>query len=602
MPKAASQMRSIRWVNGPQRPRKRRQVKCQQQQQQQKQKQAGGGSSDRCLGRREDDSMTGSAAVLNSALGPCNGLRATHIEIGFPDTLGPYILTASEEVSSHDHIAAADYFRHNPGHVLQSHTPASTFEEQDLAPAETSPPEDQGCPDNRALVMADNDDSTVVEINPPSTALWNPNEAFYGEICSFLFQDSAETMAYTYFLRSVALIIPACDGTQNGYRQLASLALSSPVLMDTIVSISTLYMHLRGGAPMSVAVHRQSRALETLRNSLSSLTTTTSTTMTTTANSSDALALCEDTSSLKRDILATVLLQMTVEMANGGSEVRTHLRYAWHLFRELGYERAKPTSSIGTVLVQRMTFIDTLSSIFWQRRPFMPISLWFFTSRQDEHDEVCAPTFQETTGCPHWVISLLARISHLCADSVDGTISHTSLTAQAHELETDLNISARTYFPSSPPDKQQRPSRQRQHLEIVGRCFYWSALILLQRRVMHDPRTSSRVQSALTNLLQLMESLPIGCGPDSALSLSLYVAAHEAIDHDHRVRIRERSCLLTDEYPSKTREVMTAAFVDVWRDMDSAEDGGGDLLRRGQRRRGLGTAADLVKDRALFIC
>ncbi|OJD28461.1 hypothetical protein ACJ73_00122 [Blastomyces percursus] len=396
-------------------------------------------------------------------------------------------------------------------------------------------------------------------------------------ICSFLLPTAEESIAYMYFLRSVAMIMSACDSTQNGYRQLAILALSTPVLMSTVISISTTYMHLRGSAPMFLALQRQSRALATLRDSLGSL-------------SSSVVKGC--TKYLKRDLLATILLQITVEMASGGSGAKTHIAYAWNLFRELGYDRQKPTCAIGTVLVQRMTWIDTISSIFWQRRPFLPRSFWFFNCNQYSPDDGDSqPTVQETTGCPQWVISFLARISHLCADYSDGLPSFL-LMPQAKELELDLNILARNYFNRTTAFNEDQSNQQR-HLDIVGQCFYWSAVLLLQRRLFRDSRNSPRVQSSLTMLIELMESLPIGCGPDSALSLPLYLAAHEAIEPDHRTRIRNKSLQLTAEYPSKTREALTREYEIIWAHIDQSGSGDGPLFS---------IHAGSVRENFLFIC
>ncbi|OAT11003.1 hypothetical protein BDBG_06761 [Blastomyces gilchristii SLH14081] len=399
----------------------------------------------------------------------------------------------------------------------------------------------------------------ISETTPSSLELRAWETSLNRDISSFLLPTAEESIAYVYFLRSVAMIMSACDSTQNGYRQLAILALSTPVLMGTVISISTTYMHLRGSAPMFLALQHQSRALATLRDSLGSL-------------SSSVVKECNG--HLKRDLLATILLQITVEMASGGSGAKTHIAYAWNLFRELGYDRRKPTCSIGTVLVQRMTWIDTISSIFWQRRPFLPLSFWFFNYNQDSpNDGDSQPTVQETTGCPQWVISFLARISHLYADYSDGLPSFL-LMPQAKELELDLNMSARNYFNRTTAPYKNLSNRQR-HLDVVGQCFYWSAVLLLQRRIFRDRRDSPRVQSSLTVLIELMESLPIGCGPDSALSLPLYLAAHEAIEPDHRTHIRSKSRQLTAEYPSKTREILTREYEIIWADIDrsASEDG-----------------------------
>lgn len=367
-------------------------------------------------------------------------------------------------------------------------------------------------------------------------------------------------------VHSVAQIIPAVDGTRNGYRQIAISALTSPVLLSTLISVATTYLHMRGGAPADLALCRQSRALANLRGSLGALM------------ARGTSGLPDDASSLRRDILAAILMQVTVGIANGSNEVRPHITYAFHLFKELGYVRGRPDSAIGLVLVQRMTCLDILSSIFWRRRPFLPVSFWFFDDQSEILDS--APTFQETTGCPQWLISLLARISHLAADHTEG-VQHDTLMSQAYEAESDLIFAARTKLRCS----TEIPA-EHEHLDTVGRCFYWSAIILLQRRVFQDAQDSDRVQSALANLIELMEGLPIGCGPDSSLSLPLYVAAEQAIEAQHRARIRMKSCRLTSKYPAKAREAMTAAFEALWRTSPYES----------------GPASDQIKDGAVFIC
>lgn len=376
-------------------------------------------------------------------------------------------------------------------------------------------------------------------------------------------------------MQYVALIIPAWAGARNGYKQVATLALSSPVLLDTLISVSTIYMHLRGIVPQSVALHRQSQALASLRRNISMLT-------------SSEGGVSQDAACLKRDLLATILLQITVEMANGTSTIRTHLSYALRLFQELGYERSKPTSSIGVVLVQRITCIDVFSSIFWHRRPLIPSDFWFFNHEEYKIDET-TPSFQETTGCPLWVVFIMSRISHLVADIQDGAIGDDIAFPRAMELESSLTELALFHF-GTRSNPRWTGSKL---LHTVCECYYWSAVIILQRRVFKDPRTSQRVQFCLIKLIDLLESLPLGCGPDSQLSLPLYIAAHVAMTSEHRCRLRAKSSHLSQIYPLKTRTVLTDAFEHIW----AVADAQAEVHWEDQSM-----APDLMKDEALFIC
>ncbi|KAK5174866.1 uncharacterized protein LTR77_000002 [Saxophila tyrrhenica] len=384
--------------------------------------------------------------------------------------------------------------------------------------------------------------------------------------------------AYLYFVRSVALIIPACGtGLRNGYQQVAQLALSSPVLLDTLISVSSVYMHLHGLVPQSVALRRQCKALASLRNSVDSLTM-------------QAEISPHDLSRLRRDLLATILLQITVEIANGTSVIQTHVGYAFQLFQSLKYDKQKPTSSVGVALVQRMAFIDVLSSVFWSRRPLLSLEFWLSGEEEDYLVDEKTPSFQETTGCSLSIMSSMATISHMAAD-LDNGMNEDGVVSSALQLESTLTSSSQklsdTPLPTTPHPNDF------QYLNTVCECHLLSALILLQRRLLRDSRAAVRVQFYLARLIDLIECLPLGCGPDSQLSLPLYVAAHVAITHQQRDRLRSKSSSLCGIYPLKTREALTAAFDKMWTVSDSSTATGGS---------GGLNDSDPMKENALFIC
>lgn len=379
-------------------------------------------------------------------------------------------------------------------------------------------------------------------------------------------------------MKSVALILPGWSGVQNGYRQIAALALSSPTLLDTIVSVSTIYMHLRGIVPRSLALRRQSHALASLRRSVATLT-----------DQANAVASGE-ASCLKRNVLATILLQITVEIANGTSFIQTHITHALALFRELGYEHGRPASPVGHVLLQRITFIDTLSAIFWRRRPLLPLSFWFFNEPEELQPDGDIPPFQETTGCPLPIIATLARISHLAADANAGLPTE-DVMARAYEIEGNLALLARetsSLNRSIPQDDDAR------HLDAVGQCYYWSAAILLHRTIFRDAHDSPRVQFCVGRLISLIEALPIGCGPDSQLSLPLYAAALAAGTEEQRQAIRRKNAALGGIYPMKARTALTEVFEGIWRTMDEQR------VAAGCGR--VEIVSDMMKEKALFIC
>ncbi|KAK3314116.1 fungal-specific transcription factor domain-containing protein [Apodospora peruviana] len=475
---------------------------------------------------------------------------------------------------------------------------------------ESPPSPDMGLIPHKALLYQhdnneDLDDPSSLSFSSQDVSTsWSIHGPFDSDLRSMIFQDGGRYIAYVYFVRSVSLILPGFSGIRNGYRQLAASALSCPMLLDTVVSIATVYMQLRGIVPASLALQRQSQALASLRRNVNAL----STPFTTTPSPDDAETIC-----LKRDVLATILLQITVEIANGTNAIQIHIAHALDLFRELGYDRGRPMSPIGQILLQRMTYIDVLSSIFWHRRPLLPVSFWFYHQHEQNNaltykPDEGIPTFHETTGCPLWVIAFLARISHLIADADEHILPNDVIISLAYQLDGDFTMAARTYYSTTkpPPDHPQEG-----YLETVGQCYYWSAIILLQIRVFRDPQTSHRVQFCLQQLLDLIQSLPIGCGPDSQLSLPLYAAALAAIRPVDRAAIKTKSVDLSDHYPMKTRTALTATFASIWADMDEklfgpgrqgqyrVGDGG---RQEGEERMQVGRVRDLMKEGCLFIC
>jgi hypothetical protein len=387
-------------------------------------------------------------------------------------------------------------------------------------------------------------------------------------------------------IQSVSLILPAHGGMRNGYRQLAVMSLSSPILLDTVISVATVYMHLRKIVPRSLALQRQSRALASLRKSVHVIEQQCS------SNSANVDAVC-----LKRELLAAILLQITVEIANGTGYILSHTMYAVRLFRELGYDSAEPTSSVGTIIVQRLTYITVLSSVFWQCRPMLPESFWYYHMPEESSNDRSSPSLQETTGCPLWVMGILSRICHLTADASEGA-ARADIIARGREIEGDLILLAREHLDGN-SDQCNDGDDEARYLDIVGRCNYWSATILLQRRVFRDSHESSRVQYSLEKLLSLLESLPLGCGPDTQISLSLYVAAIAAVRPSHRARIKAKNRQLAGIYPMEARNVLTTAFDTMWATTDR------DLNRASRSSSGDGqveAGSDLMKDGTFFIC
>ncbi|EXJ84742.1 hypothetical protein A1O3_05414 [Capronia epimyces CBS 606.96] len=423
------------------------------------------------------------------------------------------------------------------------------------------------------------------QITPDSSELWDYNFGLPGPFGLDLCKTPGERIAYIFFFQCVSRIIPASDGPGSGYRELAALALTSPVLMDTVLSVSTRYMSHRGRIPDSLALSRQSRALRTLRESLGSLLGDHS-------QSDDLMSLSTTplASAKRLEILAAIALQFTIEMMAGSSATKTHLRCAVNLLRELGWLKERPDSFIGRMLVFRVAFVDIVSSLLWYQRSLLLPDFWLFHPN-DAGGDISRPSLQEMTGCPPQLFCFLAEISHLASDPERDLYSQDKM-AKAYEIETALRIYGSKQLANDVATLHPSVS----HLETLSKCYYWTAHILLQRRVCLDARTSPRVQFAVNSLICLMDSMPIGCGPDSSLSLPLSVAAHEAIDGQQRNCIIKKGRLLAAEYPSKTRDVMNDSFEAIWADMDRFHSTGEETWRPNDT-----ADQDFVRSETLFI-
>ncbi|KAF2473932.1 uncharacterized protein BDR25DRAFT_392309 [Lindgomyces ingoldianus] len=171
----------------------------------------------------------------------------------------------------------------------------------------------------------------------------------------------------------------------------------------------------------------------------------------------DSLRIRDETSCLKRNILATTLLHITVGIANGGREV-------WLRNRK-------------TNVINRHRF--SLANDIYTSPPF--------------------------------VISYLARIFHLAADQTDSA-QYSTLMSQVRELEPDLDISARKLFTN---DTTLPPPRR--HSKTLGQCFYWRSVILLQLWVFGDtlrPDSSYRFHFTLLSTRLLIHNV-LECGSEA---------------------------------------------------------------------------------------
>lgn len=400
---------------------------------------------------------------------------------------------------------------------------------------------------------------------------WDFNDSdFFGGLSPDLFGDAGERIAFSYWLNYLAGILPALDSAVNPYRKLSSLALASPVLLDTIISLATEYMYCHGRASPELVMKRHDKAIGSLRTLLASCQTAPAFSGGGGGGGGGDVAAGDEQQqqqqqqknlSPKQATLAAVLLQIANLVFIGGSGIDVHLACAMHFLHDLDYVKRAVHDFIPRLLIQRFAFIDVTTAILRRRRPHLPPNFWLFVP--DEHYDRTVPSFREMTGCPQPLLGFFSRVAHLAADLDEGVRNEHAVLRSASTLETDMRIYAR----SRVTFRTTRPTKS-QHLDSLSQCFYWSAHLLLQRQVYRDPANSARVQHTIDDLVMLIKSMPPGCGPDSALPFPFYLSSRDAVTEKHRAWVRQRNIELKHVYPSRTRDSMMASMEQIWAALD----------------------------------
>ncbi|KAJ5745168.1 hypothetical protein N7520_010350 [Penicillium odoratum] len=397
-----------------------------------------------------------------------------------------------------------------------------------------------------------------------------------------LFQDSPfdsreEKLAWEYCMNStdnplyalqltsildVSLVssnVPALDGPDNPYRHLSFIALSSPILRETIICIATEHMLNFGMGSVASAAQRQQRMLRTIGQNLQLVT------------HSGACAN-RDVSSARTNmvdyeaLLTAVVLQGVVIAQSEDGVLEPHVRCASFLMETLDYFHNPPRSTLMRMTVQRFAMVDLMLAFSRQRRPYAPRD--FVLHRPDtERWDQSEPSFHKMTGCPQPLMCFLVQIAHLAYDveqRQENEMSADHLLAQAYWLESDLHSWGTRYTESM--DDCARPP-----LDILTECFYWTAHLLLARRVFRNPTRSSRVQHLTHICFRLMDQLSTGCGPDSSLPQPFYLAAREAVTPDDRMWVRQKHLSMTAYYREQQRNMAMRLTDRVWEITDQTE-------------------------------
>lgn len=366
--------------------------------------------------------------------------------------------------------------------------------------------------------------------------------------------------------------IPAFDGPKNPYRKLGLVAISYPLLLHTILYVSTVSMYSHGKADVTTVTNHCTRSLLLLKDAAELLKSQRQNNGQKWMDHHQSLSVL----SLQEVTLASYLMHIVADVMIGSQKTETHLQAAFSLMVELDYVDRLPQGFYSRFLVQRFAMIDVVLSFLRRRRPLAPqsFSLYQTIDGADEQE----PCFRELTGCQQPVLSFLARISILAADNTCNDPAHF---AKAYQLETEVRSWATSRYPGpgldhasgsfnisdATRDNADAENFHRQ-LDTLSECFYWVAHLLLARRVFLDPTTSPRVQLYRRHLFTLMDRLPAGCGPDSSLPFPFYMAAREAISNEDKDWVRKKHADMFSIYPDQSRELMMRLTEEIWRKND----------------------------------
>ncbi|UPK96424.1 hypothetical protein LCI18_007359 [Fusarium solani-melongenae] len=399
-----------------------------------------------------------------------------------------------------------------------------------------------------------------------------PTKDSLGPLLSATLSSPSEEIAYTYYLNHTSSRIPAYDGPNNPYRKLCLVSVSYPLLLHTILYVSTVSMFNYGRTDSSLIAKHQSQASSLLQNATAFLRAENGKPGQEMPGRSHALSVL----SLREVTLAAYLMHIVTEVMSGSQTAETFLQNAYQLMVELGYIESMPESYYARLLVHRFAIIDVVLAFLRRRRPIAPMS--FVLYQQDEEMDQSEPSFRELTGCPQPVLAYLARISHLAYDAAAYQGDSSPHLAEAYQLESEMRVWGQRYpVPFAQgvdqANTQISPVDDHKDLDTLSECFYWTAQLLLARRVFLDPTSSPRIQFLRRHLFILMDRLPAGCGPDSSLPFPFYMAAREAMTSQDRDWIRKKHAEMINVYRDRSREIMMGLTEEIWSKVDEAANG-----------------------------
>ena len=441
--------------------------------------------------------------------------------------------------------------------------------------------------------------------NSPSSNSWIVNNAFDGFFAQ-IFQDPGEEIAFSYCqsgfpnfsscpssppqhssadlppdLNRVCTCIPAFDSSHNPYRQMALAALSYPVLLHGIISVSTGHMHNYGRSNERLLSSRQSRALNSLQLALNALQRNKD------CDKNHVDPLLEENSvfsvlSARELALGAIMMQTSSVLMTGIGNVEVHMKCALHFIQDLGYLQRLSASVFSRLLIYRFAMVDVVLAHLRFRRPLASLDFFMYQDQEDLDQE--EPSFREMHGCAYRVLQFLAQIAVLTAELMSNDIPSCDVQAKAYVLETEMRAWGKKYHYNMLSGQRSNSAlssatamstvpvpNQRADLETVCECFYWTSNLLLIRRVFLDSTRSTRVQIIRRHIFRLMDQLLPGCGPDSSLPFPFYIASREAITLEERDWVRRKHAAMMESYQDRSREYMMATTEKIWEKMSTVD-------------------------------
>ncbi|KIW31917.1 uncharacterized protein PV07_03504 [Cladophialophora immunda] len=415
-------------------------------------------------------------------------------------------------------------------------------------------------------------DDEESDMHPPDAAYWQFDDNSLGNFLEPLFDTPGEHIAFMYYTKHLSGILAPYDDLRNPYQKLAVFAIGSPVLLHTLVSIATEWMLLYGRSNAKLASARQSKALTSIQKLLVEIESGQADTCghLLTASLSSLMAAREAA-------LSAILMQIAHAIYSGSAGGKAHIQCAYHLLDQLGYLNQLDRGFLPRLTAQRFAIADVAASLLHATRPKAPLTFPVYQDREDL--DLTEPSFCQMTGCPQPVLSALAHISHLACDLREKRQTTDAVLGQAEQLEFGLRTWAAQKFPcllrhgsGSLSELRYDPDRdgvrfgdaRRYQMALVNQSYYWLAQLLLQRRLYRDSKSSRRVQQTVKRLIALINAIPPGQPPASALPLAFYLVARECVSDEDRNWIRERHRQMKETYRSSTRDNLMLITERIW--------------------------------------